>query len=103
MSTSAWRASIARYAGFRQFPLIPCDLCGSQPNLQRQAIKQMLTEWKMRHPGRIENIFRAIANVSPSQLADRELFDFANLGEVGAAAPDWLESASDRPDRLHIV
>jgi tRNA 2-thiocytidine biosynthesis protein TtcA len=94
---------IARYAKLRAFPLIPCDLCGSQPNLQRQAIKQMLSEWKRRHPGRIENIFRAIANVSPSQLADRELFDFVNLGEDGAATPDWLEPASDRPDRLHIV
>jgi tRNA 2-thiocytidine biosynthesis protein TtcA len=94
---------IARYADLRQFPLIPCDLCGSQPNLQRQAIKQMLSEWKKRHPGRIENICRAIANVSPSQLADRELFDFVNLGESSATAPDWLEQASDRPDRLHIV
>jgi tRNA 2-thiocytidine biosynthesis protein TtcA len=97
---------IARYAELRQFPLIPCDLCGSQPNLQRQAIKQMLSEWKRRHPGRIENIFRAIANVSPSQLADRELFDFVNLGEgsaPGEAGPDWLEPTGDRPDRLHIV
>ncbi|MCU0988184.1 MAG: tRNA 2-thiocytidine(32) synthetase TtcA, partial [Xanthomonadales bacterium] len=62
---------IARYAELRAFPLIPCDLCGSQPNLQRQAIKAMLNTWKKQHPGRIENIFRAIANVSPSQLADR--------------------------------
>ena len=94
---------IARYADLRQFPLIPCDLCGSQPNLQRQAIKGMLSEWKKRHPGRIENIFRAIANVSPSQLADRELFDFVNLGDGSAEAPDWLEPTADRPDRLHIV
>ena len=94
---------IARYADLRQFPLIPCDLCGSQPNLQRQAIKGMLSEWKKRHPGRIENIFRAIANVSPSQLADRDLFDFVNLGEGSAEAPDWLEPTADRPDRLHIV
>ena len=63
----------------------------------------MLSEWKKRHPGRIENIFRAIANVSPSQLADRDLFDFVNLGEGSAEAPDWLEPTADRPDRLHIV
>jgi len=99
---------IARYATLRQFPLIPCDLCGSQPNLQRQAIKAMLKEWKKQHPGRIENIFRAIANVSPSQLADRELFDFVNLGQDNAGPadlPDWLmpERAPTQPPRLHIV
>jgi len=71
---------IIRYADTRLFPIIPCDLCGSQPNLQRQVIKQMLSIWKKEHPGRIENIFRAISHVSPSQLADRKLFDFINLG-----------------------
>ncbi len=70
---------IARYAQVRQFPIIPCDLCGSQPNLQRQTIKEMLRQWKTQHPGRIENIFRAIGHVSPSQLADHELFDFITL------------------------
>jgi tRNA 2-thiocytidine biosynthesis protein TtcA len=98
---------IARYAELRQFPLIPCDLCGSQPNLQRQAIKAMLSQWKKQHPGRIENIFRAIANVSPSQLADRELFDFIGLGadaHAGTETPDWLTPAEDtRRGRLHIV
>jgi len=96
---------IARYAEMRQFPLIPCDLCGSQENLQRQAIKQMLAEWQRRHPGRIENIFRAIANVSPSQLADRELFDFINLGAndpAAAEAPDWLTPGREAPLPLQI-
>jgi tRNA 2-thiocytidine biosynthesis protein TtcA len=96
---------IARYAEMRQFPLIPCDLCGSQENLQRQAIKQMLAEWQRRHPGRIENIFRAIANVSPSQLADRELFDFINLGSedpAAAEAPDWLMPGREGPRPLQI-
>jgi tRNA 2-thiocytidine biosynthesis protein TtcA len=83
---------IARYAATRNFPIIPCDLCGSQPNLQRQAIKEMLTTWKRKHPGRIENIFRAIGNVSPSQLADRELFDFINLG----AEEPWTEENSSK-------
>lgn len=96
---------IARYAETRQFPLIPCNLCGSQDNLQRQAIKHMLAEWQRRHPGRIENIFRAIANVSPSQLADRELFDFINLGSdasAAAEAPDWLMPGREAPYPLQI-
>jgi len=90
---------ISRYAKARDFPLIPCNLCGSQPNLQRQAIKAMLTDWKQKHPGRIENIFRAIGNVSPSQLADRELFDFVGLGEDNEQPPsrdDWLLPARDK-------
>ena len=83
---------ISRYAESRRFPIIPCNLCGSQPNLQRQAIKEMLTVWKTKHPGRIENIFRSIAHVSPSQLADRELFDFINLG----VEKPWTEENSSR-------
>jgi tRNA 2-thiocytidine biosynthesis protein TtcA len=84
---------IAGYAEARQFPIIPCDLCGSRPNLQRQQIKLMLTKWKKKHPGRIENIARAISHVSPSQLADHELFDFINLGKelkTSAEPPGWL-------------
>jgi len=84
---------ISRYARTRDFPIIPCNLCGSQPNLQRQAIKEMLAGWKRQHPGRIENIFRAIANVSPSQLADHELFDFRSLGASEAsqtATAGWV-------------
>ena len=83
---------IVRYADTRQFPIIPCNLCGSQPHLQRQAIKAMLKLWKEQHPGRIENIFRAIGHVSPSQLADRELFDFINLG----TEQPWTEENSSR-------
>ena len=85
---------ISRYAQARQFPIIPCDLCGSQPNLQRQQIKSMLTAWQEAHPGRIENIFRAIGHVSPSQLADHELYDFINLSSSSgepAQPPDWLK------------
>lgn len=72
-------AEISRYAGLAGFPIIPCNLCGSQDNLQRQAIKNMLQGWQREHPGRVETIFRAICNVSPSQLADSELFDFSGL------------------------
>lgn len=87
-------SDIAAYAEARQFPIIPCNLCGSQDNLQRKVVKGMLEEWERQHPGRIDNIFRAIANVAPSQLADPKLFDFAALGAragaVRADAHDWL-------------
>ncbi len=69
---------IIQYANVQGYPLIPCNLCGSQDNMERQNLKAMLHEWK-KQPGRIENIFSALQNVSPSQLADRELFDFVNL------------------------
>ena len=70
---------IARYARGHGFPLIPCDLCGSQPNLQRATIKRMLAEWEREQPGRTESIFTALRNVEAAHLADPELFDFAGL------------------------
>lgn len=78
-------AEISRYAELAGFPIIPCNLCGSQDNLQRQAIKNMLQGWQREYPGRVETIFRAICNVSPSQLADSELFDFSGLEDVRSA------------------
>ena len=72
-------ADIAHYAQCKQFPIIPCNLCGSQENLQRQNIKQMLQQWDQQFPGRTETIFSAITKVSPSQLADTQLFDFLNM------------------------
>jgi tRNA 2-thiocytidine biosynthesis protein TtcA len=72
---------IIRYANAREFPIIPCNLCGSQENLQRVKIKEMLQTWEREFPGRIDSIFNSIQNVSPSQLADTELFDFAGLGK----------------------
>jgi tRNA 2-thiocytidine biosynthesis protein TtcA len=72
-------ADIAEFARLMEFPIIPCNLCGSQPNLQRQVVKEMLAEWERKHPGRIETMFKAVTNVAPSQLADRELFDFEGL------------------------
>jgi tRNA 2-thiocytidine biosynthesis protein TtcA len=63
----------------KAFPIIPCNLCGSQENLQRQAVKEMLQRLGAQYPGRIESIFASIANVAPSQLADTTLFDFASL------------------------
>ncbi|HCG5557392.1 TPA: tRNA 2-thiocytidine(32) synthetase TtcA [Vibrio parahaemolyticus] len=70
---------LIKYAEHKDFPIIPCNLCGSQENLQRQAIKAMLIDWDKKTPGRVEATFKSIQNVSPSQLADRELFDFVNL------------------------
>ena len=97
---------INRYAQTRQFPIIPCNLCGSQPNLQRQAIKEMLAAWKRHHPGRIENIFRAIGHVSPSQLADHALFDFRSLGVAQASTGepvDWLQPPNQNKVRLQAI
>ncbi len=70
---------IERFAAFMDFPIIPCNLCGSQANLQRQAMKVMLKSWDKQFPGRLETIFTSLQNVAPSQLADRQLFDFAGL------------------------
>lgn len=70
---------LAAYARYMEFPIIPCNLCGSQENLQRVEVKRMLAEWEKSYPGRTETIFRSVCNVAPSQLADRELFDFAAL------------------------
>ncbi|WP_036666335.1 tRNA 2-thiocytidine(32) synthetase TtcA [Paludibacterium yongneupense] len=83
-------SDLERYAALREFPIIPCNLCGSQPNLQRQVVKEMINDWDRRFPGRAETMFRALRNVVPSHLADTALFDFAGLrlGEVPAAGGD---------------
>ncbi len=79
---------IERYASARAFPIIPCRLCGSQDNLQRVAIKQMLAEWERKHPGRLEAIATSLQNVVPTHLADSRLFDFASLrGELDDSGP----------------
>ncbi|MBC7779237.1 MAG: tRNA 2-thiocytidine(32) synthetase TtcA [Proteobacteria bacterium] len=78
-------ADLDAYASLRAFPIIPCDLCGSQQTLQRKQVKQMLHEWEKRNPGRIETIFRGLMNVVPSHLLDRGLFDFAAVAATGEA------------------
>ena len=70
---------IIEFARYKQYPIIPCNLCGSQENLQRQAVKDMLRRWDKEHPGRVESIFSSIQNIAPSQLADTSLFDFEHL------------------------
>jgi tRNA 2-thiocytidine biosynthesis protein TtcA len=85
---------IAAYAEAERFPIIPCNLCGSQENLQRKQVKKMMDAWEKDSPGRIENIARALGNVCASQLSDPKLFDFLALGRQGEAPlPDahaWL-------------
>lgn len=87
-------ADIAEYAQARRFPIIPCNLCGSQENLQRKQVQKMMAQWERETPGRIEQIARALGDIRPSQLADPKLFDFMALGRRSDAplpgAPDWL-------------
>jgi len=81
-------ADLTRYAEVKQFPIIPCDLCGSQENLQRKQIKGLMREWEKKFPGRVDNIFAALSTAVPSHLMDRNLFDFANLKATGVADAD---------------
>ena len=85
---------LARYARYQRFPIIPCTLCGSQENLQRAQIKQMLQDWEKQWPGRTETLFRSIQNVVPSQLADTALFDFKHLESIRASSDG--DSAVDK-------
>ena len=96
-------ADIEEYAEAKRFPIIPCNLCGSQENLQRRQVKRMLEQWERESPGRVETIARALGDIRPSQLGDPKLFDFLGLGARGGVLADahgWLagdprESAGD--------
>jgi len=81
---------IIRYANARQFPIIPCNLCGSQTNLQRQVVGRMLADWEQQHPGRLETIFRALTDVRVSHLADPSVFDFKSLR--GSTTPTGIRN-----------
>ncbi len=106
---------LARYAEIKEFPIIPCNLCGSQENLQRKAIKQMMQDWDRRFPGRIETMFTAIQDVVPSHLLDHKLFDFKSInrdsgiidGGDKAFDPPELPTAPllniDEMDRLDVI
>lgn len=87
-------SDIAEYAQWQNFPIIPCNLCGSQENLQRQVVKGMLQDWEQKTPGRLDIMFRSLQNVVPSQLADRQLFDFASLTINNQAEPRYLDVMS---------
>ncbi|HXZ49229.1 MAG TPA: tRNA 2-thiocytidine(32) synthetase TtcA [Usitatibacter sp.] len=88
---------LAAYAELRGFPIIPCDLCGSQGELQRKQVKAMLRDWERRHPGRLESVFGALTRVAPSHLLDRSLFDFANIEATGEPQPAPIHLASRAP------
>lgn len=87
-------SDIKQYALVKEFPIIPCNLCGSQEHLQRKAMKQLLHEWNQKYPGRVETIFAAVQNIVPSHLADFNAYDFKNLGRIqetdsGTATASW--------------
>lgn len=88
---------LVRYAEVKAFPIIPCNLCGSQENLQRQAIKQMMQEWDRRFPGRLETMFTAIQDVIPSHLLDHKLFDFKSINRDSGII-DGGDKAFDPPE-----
>ncbi len=90
-------ADLARYAALLQFPIIPCDLCGSQEDLKRKQVKQMLQDWNQRFPGSNDSMFAALGNIAPSLLLDRSLFNFSDL-KADAASPD--ASVSDAEEDL---
>ena len=86
---------IKEYAELREFPIIPCNLCGSQKNMQRQSVKALLQDWDQQYPGRVQNIFNALSRVTPSHLLDRKLFDFENLTVSEADMLEELDIAFD--------
>jgi tRNA 2-thiocytidine biosynthesis protein TtcA len=93
----AAETDIERWAAHRQYPIIPCSLCGSQENLQRVQIKQMLRDWDKRFPGRIDNMFTAMGNIVPSHMMDKRLYDFTGLQATGVADPEG-DKAFDHDD-----
>ena len=92
-------ADLEAYASWRKFPIIPCDLCGSQENLKRKEVKRMLAAWEKEQPGRSEIIFSGLCNVKPSHLADPKIYDFAELTQ---AASDQEDACSEEPGILVV-
>ncbi|AIO31104.1 PP-loop family protein [Burkholderia cenocepacia] len=88
---------LEKYAELREFPIIPCNLCGSQPNLKRAEMKALIREWDKRFPGRVDNMFSALANVVPSHLMDTGLFPFASLRATGQADPQGDIAFDEEP------
>ncbi|MBO69193.1 MAG: tRNA 2-thiocytidine(32) synthetase TtcA [Acidiferrobacteraceae bacterium] len=89
---------IKKYATLRGFPIIPCNLCGSQDNLQRQVIKRMLAKWERTNPGRTASIFRSLRNIVPSHLVDNKLYDFSKLGDLKTSTVAWLPEGNGKPN-----
>ena len=88
---------LEKYAELREFPIIPCNLCGSQPNLKRAEMKALIRDWEKRFPGRIENMFNALSNIVPSHLMDHQLFPFAGLRASGEADPQGDIAFDEEP------
>ncbi|MBN3859357.1 tRNA 2-thiocytidine(32) synthetase TtcA [Neisseriaceae bacterium PsAf] len=88
---------LVRFAALRQFPIIPCNLCGSQPNLQRQAMKEMLHEWQKKYPGRVESIFSALQNIVPSHLLDSNLYNFIDFNQNNLVEEDHWFAEENMP------
>jgi tRNA 2-thiocytidine biosynthesis protein TtcA len=93
---------LARYAEAMAFPIIPCNLCGAQENLQRKQVTAMLREWEKQYPGRVESIFNALGNVVPTHLLDRTLRDFAAVRATGAPVPDGDSACNDDAGGIEI-
>ena len=102
-------ADLARFSIQQNYPIIPCNLCGSQPNLQRQNIKAQIQEWEQRFPGRIQSMLSAMGNVAPSQLMDRELHDFSQTATRGASEQEMEASfepptaPTAQPDQVQVL
>ena len=103
-------SELIQYSKLKQFPIIPCNLCGSQPNLQRQNIKRMLQEWHEQSPGRIESMFTAMRNVVPSHLCDNNLFDFTSIdrdsgvingGDIAFDQPEFKNSKQQKTPKIN--
>ena len=94
-------ADLHAYAAHRRFPIIPCDLCGSQENLKRKRVKRMLAEWEAEQPGRLDHIFAGLCHVKPSHLADPALFDFRNLQRLNTPA-EACPAGEDEPAILRV-
>lgn len=95
-------SEIVRYAEAKGFPIIPCNLCGSQENLQRKVVGEMLENWEREHPGRLNNMLRALTRVTPSHLLDRDLYDFASLSSTPAEGDRGFDS-EDYPEREFLA
>lgn len=96
-------SDLARWAEVRGFPIVPCNLCGSQPNLQRQQVAQMLRDWEKRFPGRVETMFRSLSHVVPSHLMDPRLYDFIHLVPTGLANAEGDTAFDDAHAALDAV
>ena len=96
-------SELARFSDIENYPIIPCNLCGSQDNLQRQMVKKMLNDWDQAQPGRVMNVFKSLARITPSHLFDSKLYDFAELSAAQDARIHELDTAFDESAALSLI